>query len=220
MTARMFTDKREPWFTSFLHRRSLHAMRRMYNRIYRFYGLIERSLGPKIDAIIQQKIAMLPDASSSTALDYACGSGLLSLKLTPLFKSVTGRDLSAGMLQRAQARAEKARFKITFREGNILDIDEKEKSFDYVFISFALHLFAPERELKILKKLCSVARKAVIIIDHGRNWKLGDAIIEWMEGSYYAQFIKQDFADMAQQAGCRLREEVQIEECTVLTFVQ
>jgi ubiquinone/menaquinone biosynthesis C-methylase UbiE len=202
------------------YRRSLNAMQRMYNRIHRFYGRVEKTLGPRIEAVVQRKIAPLPGISSATALEYACGSGLLSLKLAPLFRSVTGRDLSTGMLGRAHERAEKAGIAVTFREGNLLAIDEKDKSYDYVFISFALHLFPPETEIEILKKLCAVARQAVIIIDHGRAWKLSVAIVEWMEGGYYDRFIHQDFAEMARQAGCRLLEETQMEDCTVLTFMQ
>ena len=185
------------------YRRSFHAMRRMYNRIYRFYGSIEKSLDPKIDAIVLQKIAPLPDATESTALEYACGSGLLSLKLARYFKSVFSRDLSTGMLMRARARARQAGVSVSFSEGNILDISEQPKSYDYVFVSFALHLFPPETEKEILAKLSSVARKAVVIIDHGRKWKLSAALVEWFEGEYYDKFIKQDFEPIAREIGRR-----------------
>jgi ubiquinone/menaquinone biosynthesis C-methylase UbiE len=201
------------------YRRSHHAMMRLYNRIHHFYGSIEKSLGPKIDEIVRQKIATLPDVSSSTALEYACGSGLLSLKLAPLFKSVTSRDASTGMLSRARMRAKEAGAGVLFREGNILAIDEEEKSYDYIFVQFALHLFPLETEKEILKKLCSVARKAVIIIDHNRKWSFPAAIVEWMEGGYYEQFIKQDFGAVARDIGCRSFEETEIEECLVLSFM-
>jgi hypothetical protein len=62
------------------YRRTLRAMKRLYNRIYRFYGLIEKAIGPAIVAFVEQKVATLPDAASSTALEYACGSGLLTLR--------------------------------------------------------------------------------------------------------------------------------------------
>jgi ubiquinone/menaquinone biosynthesis C-methylase UbiE len=195
-------------------------MKQMYNRIYRFYGRVESALDLKVEVIMLQKIAFLPDASGSTALEYACGSGLLSLKLAKYFKSVTSRDLSSGMLTRAQERAKRAGVVVDFSEGNILDISEQPKSYDYVFVSFALHLFAPDIQKGILAKLRSVARKAVIIIDHGRKWKLSAALVEWFEGGYYDKFIKQDFESIAREIGCRTFEEDQIEECTVMCFYQ
>ena len=193
-------------------------MKRLYNRIFRFYGSIEKSLGPKIDEIVRQKIATLPNVSSCTALEYACGSGLLSLKLAPLFKSVTCRDASTGMLSRARERARRAGMNIDFREGDLLAIDEPAKSYDYAFVQFALHLFPPETEKKILKKLCTVARNAVFIVDHNRKWSLAAAVVEWMEGGYYDTFIKQDFSLIAQEIGCAKFEETEIEECMVLSF--
>lgn len=193
-------------------------MKRLYNRIFRFYGSVEKNLSPKIDTVVRDKIAVLPDVSSCTALEYACGSGLLSLKLAPLFASVTARDGSSGMLSRARLRAQRAGLNVAFREGDILEIDEPEKSFDYAFVSFALHLFPPATEKEILRKLCSVARRAVFIIDHNRKWSLAAAIVEWMEGGYYDRFIRQDFAAVARELGCASFEETEIEECMVLMF--
>jgi ubiquinone/menaquinone biosynthesis C-methylase UbiE len=201
------------------YRRSSKAMRRLYDRIYRYYGRVEKFLGPKIDAIVRQKIASLPDAPTSSILEYACGSGLLSLKLARYFKTVTSHDLSTGMLMRARERAEKAGIKtVFFSEGNILNIDEPPKSYDYAIVSFALHLFPPETEKQIIANLSSVAQKAVIIIDHGRKWDLRMAIVEWFEGGYYDKFIKMDFEAIAHELGCRSFREEQIDECTVLSF--
>jgi|WetSurMetagenome_2_1015567.scaffolds.fasta_scaffold00792_9 ubiquinone/menaquinone biosynthesis C-methylase UbiE len=193
-------------------------MKRLYNRIFRFYGSIEKGLGPKIDEIVRQKIATIPNVSSCIALEYACGSGLLSLKLAPLFALVTARDASTGMLSRARMRAREAGVSVAFGEGDLLDIDEPAKAFDYVFVSFALHLFSPETGKEILRKLCSVARRAVFVIDHNRKWSLAAAIVEWMEGGYYDVFIKQDFGAMAREIGSTSFEETEIGECMVLTF--
>lgn len=200
------------------YRRSVDAMKRLYNRIHRYYGGTERYLGPKIDKIVQEKISVLPDIYGSTALEYCCGSGTLSLKLAELFESVTAKDLSTGMLERARERAKNAGCYIQFCEGNVLDIDEPDKSYDYVFISFGLHLFPIETEKEILKRLCSVARRAVIIIDHGRKWNFPIAVVEWFEGSYYDQFIKYDFSSVMHDIGCQAFEEAETEDCMVLTL--
>lgn len=193
-------------------------MRNFYNNIHPFYGLVEKYLAPKMEIIVRERIAKIPNINSLTALEYGCGSGILSFQLAQLFRSVTARDLSIKMLERAKCRAVKRGLSIQFTEGNILQIDEQEKSFDYVFVSFALHLFPPEKVKEILSKLCLVARKGVIIIDHKKEWRLTEAIIEWMEGSYYNKFITMDFAMIAKSMGCKSFEENQIANSSVLSF--
>jgi ubiquinone/menaquinone biosynthesis C-methylase UbiE len=193
-------------------------MQRLYNRIARFYGHIAGELDQVLDPVVRQRIATLPDASSSTALEYACGTGMLSLKLAPVFKTVHSRDISSGMLEIAKKRAGNSYVNLQFFEGNILAIDEQEKSYDYVFVSFALHLFPLETEKRILQKLYKIARKAVFIIDHDRKWRLLEAIAEWLEGGYYDQFIKFDFKKIAEEIGCRSFKEEPFDRCRLLTF--
>jgi ubiquinone/menaquinone biosynthesis C-methylase UbiE len=201
-------------------RRSVPAMGRLYNRICRFYGSIEKSLDPKIEAIVARKIATIPDVSSQCALEYACGTGLLSFKLSRHFGSVTARDGSLGMLSRARARAAREGAHIDFQEGNILDITDHAGSFDWTFVEFALHLFPPDVEMKILRRLADVARQGVVVIDHRRRWSLPAAIVEWLEGGYYDKFIRLDFAPVARDMGCRTFTEEEIEECMVLSFIK
>jgi ubiquinone/menaquinone biosynthesis C-methylase UbiE len=193
-------------------------MQRLYNRIARFYGHIAGELDRIIDPVIRQRIATIPDTSSSTALEYACGTGLLSLKLAPIFKSVHSKDISSKMLEIAKKSAGNSFNNLHFSEGNILAIDETEKSYDYVFVSFALHLFPLETEKTILEQLYKIARRAVFIIDHDRKWRLPEAIAEWMEGSYYDQFIKFDFKSIAGQINCSSFSEEAFTRCRLLTF--
>ncbi len=202
----------------FYFRRSPHSMKRLYNRIARFYGQIAGLLDQVLDPVVKQRIATLPNISSSTALEYACGTGMLSLKLAPLFKSVLSRDLSSKMLEIAKKRAGNSFTSLHFSEGNILSIDEPENSYDYVFVSFALHLFPLETEKAILQRLYLIARKAVFIIDHDRKWSLLDAIAEWLEGGYYDQFIKFDFKSIAREINCTSFSEEEFTRCRLLMF--
>lgn len=200
------------------HRHSQARMKSLYNKIGPCYGIVERHLGKTVDAIITQSILKLPAIANAAVLEYACGSGLLSLKLAPHVGSVTARDQSVGMLSRARKRAEQLGIAVTFGAGNILAPEEQENSYDYAFISFALHLFAPVEQQKILANLGRIARKAVVVIDHSRIWNVGIALLEWIEGSYYGQFIRQDFAAMAQSAGYSGVDEVEIDKSMVLIF--
>jgi ubiquinone/menaquinone biosynthesis C-methylase UbiE len=193
-------------------------MRRLYNWLHRYYGAFERGLDPILDEVVQAKVVPLSNTAEMTALDYACGSGMWTLKIAPHFRAVTGRDQSSGMLSRARQRAEQAGLAVTFREGSILDIDEEPNSVDWAFVSFALHLFPPQKEVEVLRSLLRVARQGVMIVDHARAWSLGNAVVEWLEGSYYDRFIRTDFAAIAAEIGASRFEETSFSECAVLTF--
>ena len=201
------------------YRRSHDSMKRLYNWFHNYYGRIEQSLGPILENVINEIKVDFPDAKRKTVLEYACGSGLLSFMLAGMFESVRGRDLSEGMIGRAKVRARESGIgNVEFSIGNILEPDERPGSFDYAFVSFAMHLFPPETEIRILDKLFLIAREAVVIIDHGRKWDVPTAIIEWLEGGYYDVFIKQDFNRFAGMIGAKTSSEKQIEGCTVLIF--
>ena len=202
----------------FARRRSPSSMKRFYNRIFRYYSSVEKILYPVYDAIVEQKIAVIDDITRTSALDYACGAGALTLKLARHFDAVEGRDQSEAMLDMGRRKAENEGVSVQFREGNLLAIDEGNETVDWVFIGFALHLFPPETGIGILKKLLDVSRAGVIIIDHSRKWSMKDAFIEWLEGSYYDKFIKMDFQKAAEQIGAASFEETEIERAMVLTF--
>lgn len=201
-----------------MHRRSAESMTGLYDWFHRHYGAIEKSLGPTLARVVDDAVAPLPGIARKSAIEYACGSGLLTLQLARLFATVRGRDASKGMLSRARTRAADAVISIEFAEGNILSPAEAPKSYDYVFVSFALHLFKPGEAVAILRQLLAVAREAVIIIDHGRRWDLLTAIVEWIEGGYYDQFIRTDFQAVARAIGARGLDERQIADCTYLAF--
>jgi ubiquinone/menaquinone biosynthesis C-methylase UbiE len=201
-----------------MHRRSQSSMRAFYNGISRLYLPIERLIDRILGEMEDRWIASLPGARTQSAIDYACGSGSFSLMLGRHFKSVEGRDASGKMLDSARRRAAAAGIPIVFRVGDVLSIEEADGSFDRVFMSYALHLFPPERIRDILRQLLRVARESVMIVDHPRKWGLGTALMEWMEGSYYDRFIRMDFQKIAAEIGARFFREWQTEKATILIF--
>lgn len=200
------------------YRRSLHSFIRLYNWFCFFYAPVEKVLGPELELIIRDKIVPIPNIEQKTALEYACGTGLLTYKIAPYFKFVHARDLSSGMLRKGRQRNEKATNNIVFSEGNILQIDEAEKTYDWVFVSCALHLFSPEEEIRILKQLCLVAREGVVIIDHSKKWNFIAAFVEWLEGSYYDKFVCINFSEVARKVGAKEFNELNYKKCSVMIF--
>jgi ubiquinone/menaquinone biosynthesis C-methylase UbiE len=202
----------------FTRRRSQQSMKKLYNWFYALYGIIEKSLSSTIAEAAQSEIQSIPDAAKKSAIEYACGSGLLSLHLARHFKTVEARDLSSGMLERAEKRAKAAGLTVHFSEGNILDIQEKDSSYDWAFVSFALHLFSPVQEKEIVQRLLALSRNGVMIIDHGKRWNPLSAFVEWLEGSYYDAFIKINFSKIAKEIGASRFEEKKINTSSVMIF--
>lgn len=64
-------------------------------------------------------------------LELACGTGIQSVRFSQAGFDVTGLDLSQEMLDIAQKRAESAKQKIAFQQGNMLDLSRAGK-FDFV----------------------------------------------------------------------------------------
>jgi ubiquinone/menaquinone biosynthesis C-methylase UbiE len=199
-------------------RRSAESMKQFYAWFCRHYDRLEGVIGQSLDEAVKEQISGIEQAREMSAVDYACGTGLLTVRLAPLFDSVTGIDQSTGMLARARLRAERAGITATFAEGNLLHIEQASDSADWVFVSFALHLFPPSTVPEILSNLLRVARRGVIVVDHRRKWSLLDAIAEWFEGSYYDQFIRMDFSAIAKAIGAGSFEELGLTRCMVLTF--
>lgn len=186
------------------HRRDRAAMTRFYNWFYRFYPLIERNLGPILEQALIQLDPHQTRYRHDSVLEWACGSGELGFRLLPRFRRYLGRDQSEGMLSRAQHRwmawsgAEKTRYEVApFEIGDMVAGSENDLAVDWVFMSFALHLFDTATQEAILSRCLAQARQGVVVIDHEQRWTPLVALAEWLEGSHYDQFLLQDFPAIA-----------------------
>jgi 2-polyprenyl-3-methyl-5-hydroxy-6-metoxy-1,4-benzoquinol methylase len=86
---------------------------------------------------ITRHITLTPDMD---VLDFGCGTGLLSLRLQPLVRSITGVDSSRGMLDVLEAKV--ARQKLANVRTLRLDLDEGDVltgSYDAIVSSMTLH---------------------------------------------------------------------------------
>ena len=92
-------------------------------------------------------------------LDFGCGTGLLTLELQPLVRSITGIDSSQGMLDVLVAKAKS--HNLTNVKTRCLDLEKGDKlegSYDLVVSSMTLHHI---REIgPLLAQLCSILRPA------------------------------------------------------------
>jgi ubiquinone/menaquinone biosynthesis C-methylase UbiE len=183
-------------------------MRDFYDGFHRFYGLIEGNIGPTLG----QALTVLDPTGgryrTDSVLEWASGSGELAFRLVPRIGAYEGRDQSEGMRGRAGRRWEawhhsaKARYpQAPFFPGDMVEGPSGGESWDWIFMSFALHLFDPATETKILAQSLDHVRKGVVVIEHEQRWRPVVALAEWAEGSHWDQFLKIDFDRVAADLG-------------------
>lgn len=86
-------------------------------------------------------------------LDVSCGSGLITLPIAEAVKpdgSVTGIDLSEGMIEKARLRTEKLNFgHVSYKQMDAENLDFEDHSYDAVICSLGLMYFPyPEKALE------------------------------------------------------------------------
>src|SRR5262249_43194514 len=109
---------------------------RFYDDLADVYHLIyadwEQSIGRQataLDSIIRDQLG----AGTKSVLDASCGVGTQSLGLAQRGYSVTGSDISARSILRAQREAEQRRLSINFRVADVRQCDKVHtEQFDVV----------------------------------------------------------------------------------------
>jgi carbonic anhydrase/acetyltransferase-like protein (isoleucine patch superfamily)/ubiquinone/menaquinone biosynthesis C-methylase UbiE len=98
------------------------------------------------DAIIRE----ITPTQDMNVLDYGCGSGLVTLRLQPLVKSITGMDSSGGMLEAFRSKVEKQNLKnVHIRFMDLEKFTEVNDMFNLIVSSMTLHhIKEPDRLLK------------------------------------------------------------------------
>src|SRR3954468_10509203 len=87
-------------------------------------------------------------------LDMGCGDviPLLPILQQVQIASYTGYDLSSSALQLASAHLAAQNFSYTLREGNMIELIQKEeKQFDIIHSSFAVHHLQDDKKRKLLQ---------------------------------------------------------------------
>lgn len=109
-----------------------------------------------------QVMSCLEHAREDTALDLACGDGLVTSMLKPYFKRIVGVDASGKLVKSARKKVPDVEF-----VESLIEEYETEEKFDTVFMLNILeHVFDPA---SVLKKATSFLKKNGVLIVHVPN---------------------------------------------------
>jgi demethylmenaquinone methyltransferase/2-methoxy-6-polyprenyl-1,4-benzoquinol methylase len=118
-------------------------VQRMFDRIVPRYDLMNRLMTGGRDEAWRKRVARLAvatavDGQRARILDVATGTGDLAFAMEKLGGDVTGIDFSTEMIAAAKRKAEKAGSKVTFIEGDAMDLPFPDGTFDACTVSFGL----------------------------------------------------------------------------------
>jgi len=138
-------------------------------------------------------------------LDLCTGTGELALTFASQGAPVIGVDLARGMLKRAAAKS--AGMNSTWLEMDATHLAFPNKSFEVAMLSLALHHMPETVQVNVLRELCRVTRRRVVIIEPDvpvkpnwvPAWKFVASIID--ESEYMHDWADQDFLGTCQMAG-------------------
>lgn len=131
-----------------------------------FTNIINRKTHQGLCSKVEEEIS-----DTDEVLECACGTGLLSGVIAKRCKSLVATDFSVKMLNKA-SRKYSSYTNIEFREGNILQIEYPNESFDIVVAANVIHLLdEPYKALSELDRVCRKGGKIIIPTYMNKNDK-------------------------------------------------
>lgn len=134
----------------------------------------DRVMGTKLAVVYGAGLSLLhralPEDGGRTAIDLACGPGHYTLCLARYlsFESVTGVDLSPGMVSAAAKNAAEYQLqdRVSFRQGDITRLDDIDSNtFDLAsFTGAAHHLTGIDDVRQVLRQMDRITRPAGLVM--------------------------------------------------------
>lgn len=135
-------------------------------------------------------------------LDVACGPGFTACELAKAVGNgtVTGVDINEELIFTAQqAKASEKTENVSFRCGNLYDLDLPENAFDFVYARFVFqHLEKPELALSNIRKVLKPGG-ILCVLDIDDNWTSFAP-----ESDAFVKFIRKAGAGQKRKGGNRL----------------
>lgn len=139
------------------------SLKNSYKHIVWFYNLWSRLTESKAAKIVLD-LAEIEDGK--VILEIACGTGIVFkqiVKKNPGGKNI-GMDLSPDMLGKAKKRLKKVAGNFELKEGDVLDLNFQDGSFDLVINNYMIDLMPAETFDKIAQEFHRVLKPNGIVI--------------------------------------------------------
>lgn len=153
-------------------------------------------LATEVATAIQENI---PLSKEWDALDFGCGTGLLTLQLAPALGSMTGVDSSSGMLERLNAKIQEVGF--TNVQTELRDLEKGKLP------TGRYHLITSSMTLHHIKEIVPLLKSLKTLL-HPSGWiALADLAFEGGRfhdepvGVFHHGFSTEEFAEMLAKAG-------------------
>jgi ubiquinone/menaquinone biosynthesis C-methylase UbiE len=181
---------------------------RYYNRFASLYDL-----GEFIRSGTRGKAIQLSGwRQGETVLDLCTGTGALALAFGAHGAHVTGVDLARRMLKRAESKSRNIHS--NWLEMDVTHLAFADASFDVSVLSLALHHMPEAVQALVLKELCRVTRRRVVLIEPDvpvkpnwiPAWVFVASIID--ESEYMHKWAHQDLSATCESAGLHVESIV------------
>ena len=163
----------------------------MFDKISHRYDFLNRLLSMGIDVGWRKKaLRMLENKQPDAMLDIATGTGDFALMAHKIIapKSITGADISEGMLSYGRKKVKAAGLKdvIRLEKGNSEDLRYEDNSFNVVSVAFGVRNFEHLRQG--LKEMLRVAKPGgeVLILEFS---KIKNPLVRLLYNIYFKFFV-------------------------------
>lgn len=108
----------------------------------------------RANIIAREILRVIPGSDQQTAMEFGCGTGLLSFCLQPHFRHITLVDSAEGMISVVREKVEKAQFQNFSPLCTDLFTEKIDLKFDVIYTLLALHhVLDTERILEIFRDM-------------------------------------------------------------------
>lgn len=128
------------------------------------------------EEILEKILSMARPGPDDTALDVACGPGLLVCALAKTVRHATGIDLTPAMLEQARATQQaQSLTNVSWDQGDVAALPYPDSAFTIVTCRFAFHHFP--RPLPVLREMKRVCRPGgrIVVADSAPSASQADA---------------------------------------------
>ena len=145
-------------------------------------------------------------------LDLCTGTGELALTFATQGAAVIGVDLARGMLKVASAKSMGS--VSAWMEMDAIHLGFADRSFEVSMLSLALHHMPEAVQVQVLKELCRVTSRRVVIIEPDvpvkPNWVPAYVWVASVidESEYMHEWVHQDLSRTCETAGLKVEEIV------------